>query len=989
MQRKTFLFLALQLAWLMPQAQDAVKNTQPLSWQDIPSWHFNRMNTAQPSADGKWFAYISGPTEGDLSLTLKKTADSLHYTYKIGGQVSLIKFNNDSKYIGFFESPAFKDVKANEKARRPSSKKLRLVALKDTASVTFDKVQSFDFSNDNSQWLAIRFDALPASPMLPRPEDAGKGTDLLLYNMYSKKSFNLGNVSDYKFNKSGQYLAYTVDANGANGNGVFLMDLKTGLTTALQNDKATFAKITWNKEGNAFALVKSKKDKQFKSPVFTLIAVKNIQGSTADVFVYSGLDENQITAGYGISEFSNPYWSKDLNHIFFGVAKIEKNETPVNAEKKIDNLAKDSTLRKTSSLPDSVTLKIAAAKNGGVPDSIAGTKPNHNASIKANPAVNKKDLEKPDMIIWNWQDKRLQSMQRTQLQRDKNFNVMSVWNVSTNTFTSLADSSIKSIALSPDQSIGYGLDFTAYEYESSLDGQRYADVYLLDVKTGKRTLALKKLYLNALSSGLTFSPNGDNLLYYSDGAYFVLDTKTLVTTNISKNIPGSFIHPYTDTNVSKPGIPNFGFTSDGKYVLLKDNYDLWKVATDGKSFSALTGNWKDQQIMALYPNKIYEDDDFIDLKKDQYFTIFNDKNKQKGVAILPANAKTLQIVKLDDINISPINKVKNAAAFFYTQESSVQEPAYYISTDRFLKNESKLTPAQQENEKYTLSAGVKLLTYVSAHGDTLQATLYLPANYVEGQAYPTITYIYERLTQDKNSYSQPAFPGGGFNRALYTSNGYAVLMPDIKYKLNDPGLSAVACVVPAVKAAIATGIVDAKNVAIHGHSWGGYQTSFLITQTDIFKAAVAGAPLTNMISMYSLIYWNSGSTNQSIFESSQGRLTTGYWDNWDAYVRNSPIYHIKKVNTPLVILHNDKDGAVDYTQGIEYFNGLRRLNKPVVMLTYNGENHGLMKEVNRKDYAVRMMEYFDHYLKGKPAPSWWSKGIDYIDMEKHLEERAF
>ena len=235
----------------------------------------------------------------------------------------------------------------------------------------------------------------------------------------------------------------------------------------------------------------------------------------------------------------------------------------------------------------------------------------------------------------------------------------------------------------------------------------------------------------------------------------------------------------------------------------------------------------------------------------------------------------------------------------------------------------------------------------------------------------------------------PGFPGGGFNKAMYLSNGYAVLEPDIKYKLNDPGMSAVACVVPAVKAAIATGVVDEKNVAIHGHSWGGYQTSFLITQTNIFKAAAAGAPLTNMISMYSLIYWNSGGTNQAIFEASQGRLTPGYWDNWDAFARNSPVYHIKKVQTPLLLLHNDKDGAVDFTQGIEYYNGLRRLNKPVVMITYKGENHGIAKMPNRKDYAVRMMEYFDYMLKGKPAPEWWSKGVNRLDMEKHLETRAF
>ena len=973
MNRKSLLFFACQVAWMSTQAQEVKK--QPLSWQDIPSWNYIRMNGAQPSSNGNWLAYVSGPMQGDLTLTIKNTTDTTKYDYKIGGMSTPITFNKNSQFVGFFETPGYKEIKANEKAKKPTSKKLKIVSLKDTASLSFEKVQSFDFSNEDSKWVAMRFE-----PTGPRPtgDDFGKGSDLLLYNLATKKSINLGNVSDYKFNKSGNLLAYTVDANGKNGNGIFLLDLVTGLTNTLQNDKANFSKITWNKEGNAFALVKSKKDKKYKTPVYSLIGVKNIKGDKAELFTYNGVDENQITSGFGISEHTIPFWSKDQSTIFFGISKLDKVEEPKNTEKKIDNIAKDSTNNKLAVKKDSLqkdSIKIAA-------------KPAVAPKPGQAPAVNKKDLEKPDMIIWNWQDKRLQSAQRTQLMRDKNYNTMSAWNISTNKFTSLADSSIKSIALAPNQKIGYGFNFETYELQANLDGQRYGDLYVIDINTGAKKLAIEKLYLNAVRN-LAFSPNSEYLLFYKQGHYYTLNLKTLVQTNVTKNVPASFVDIYDDHNVENIATANYGWTADGKYLLIKDNFDLWKISADGKSHQMLTDNWKDKKVTISSYNNNYEDDNDIDLKKDQYFNIFSDATKQKGVALLPANSNKLQILKLDDINMSQVRKVKYADKYFYTIEKSNIAPEFFVSTDKNLKTEKQLTKQDNSNPKYDLSAGSKLITYVSDHGDTLQATLYLPANYVEGKSYPTITYIYERLTDEKNNFSTPSYPGGGFNRAMYTSNGYAVLMPDIKYKLNDPGMSAVACVVPAVKAAIKTGIVDDKNVAIHGHSWGGYQTSFLITQTDIFKAAIAGAPLTNMISMYSLIYWNSGSSNQAIFESSQGRLTSGYWDNWEAYTRNSPIYHIKKVNTPLVILHNDKDGAVDYTQGIEYFNGLRRLNKPVVMLTYNGENHGLVKEVNRKDYAVRMMEYFDYYLKGKKAPDWWAKGVDYINLDKHLEERAF
>jgi len=268
-----------------------------------------------------------------------------------------------------------------------------------------------------------------------------------------------------------------------------------------------------------------------------------------------------------------------------------------------------------------------------------------------------------------------------------------------------------------------------------------------------------------------------------------------------------------------------------------------------------------------------------------------------------------------------------------------------------LKDAKQLTHNTPQAALYTWSAGVRLVNYVSDKGDSLQGALFLPAGYEQGKKYPTIVYYYEKLSQTLHNYVRPDYSRTGWNPTLYTSNGYAVFIPDI----------------------------------IHGHSWGGYQTAFLVTQTDMFRAAAAGAPLTDMISMYDMIYWNAGVGDMAIFEASQGRLTTGPWDNWDAYRRNSPIYHVKDVKTPLLILHNDKDGAVDFEQGIEYYNALRRLKKPVTMITYKGENHGLGKRENMRDYSIRMMEFFDYYLKGKPAPEWWSKGIDRVDMDEELE----
>jgi len=430
------------------------------------------------------------------------------------------------------------------------------------------------------------------------------------------------------------------------------------------------------------------------------------------------------------------------------------------------------------------------------------------------------------------------------------------------------------------------------------------------------------------------------------------------------------------------------WTADSKSVLLSDNWDIWQVPVAGGALVNLTVNGKKdairyQQRFALEPPQ--DRDEGIDLTKPQYFRAYGEWTKKSGIARIEPGKPGAQMVMWGDASFTRLAKAKNADQYVYTRETSL-EPADYYITDAKLGPGTRLTDMRPQVARFTWSPGVQLVNYTCDKGDKLQAALFLPANYEKGKSYPTVVNFYERMSQTANQFGAPT--ANGFNRSVYTSNGYAVLVPDIAYRVNDPGMSAVWCMVPAVKAAVATGIVDPKHVGITGHSWGGYQTAFLVTQTDIFAAAVAGAPLTNMVSMYSLVYKNTGGSNQAIFESSQGRFKGGYWDNWDAYYRNSPVFFAKNVKTPLMILHNDKDGAVDFTQGVEYYNTLRRLKKPVVLLEYPGENHGLRKPANQRDYTVRMQEFFDHHLKGAPAPEWLDEGVPYLKIEEHLKERA-
>ena len=421
--------------------------------------------------------------------------------------------------------------------------------------------------------------------------------------------------------------------------------------------------------------------------------------------------------------------------------------------------------------------------------------------------------------------------------------------------------------------------------------------------------------------------------------------------NVTLGVPTSFVNLEDDHNVVDPPTTVIGWASDNAHVLISDRWDIWKVpVAAGTAAVNLTVNGRKDQIR--YQNRVRTDP-----RRAWHRPGASRSTSRRclsgpsapGYGVLEPGQAGHQDAALggrDDhppaesgeggrVDLRPRNAdagaeplrdrrvARNGRKFLDTSAEAAAVPVVvWRAVDRFRSNDKK---------------------------EKLQASLYLPANYEKGKQYPMIVYIYERLTQGHNQYGRPT--ANGFSRQAYTSNGYAVLQPDIKYYVNDPGMSAVWALVPAVQAAIKTGVVDPKRVGLHGHSWGGYQTAITITQTDIFAAAIAGAPLTNMISMYSIIYKNTGGTNGAIFESSQGRFTGGPWEQWQAYTRNSPVAHAKNVKTPLIILHNDLDGAVDFTQGIEYYNTLRRLQKPVILLEYPGENHGLARPANQQDYT--------------------------------------
>ena len=980
-RRSVVLFAVSCVLLTIPAAFRATADDQPasgkraLQFTDAAAWKNLRFPVI--SELGDWFAYRLTPTEGDSTVVIRQTNGDKQYEFPIGAVIgpapggppalvsvasaTAIAISRDSKYAAFMMFPTHSEAEQLKRQKKPLQSRVGIVNLATGEKTEVAKIRRFALSNENGAWIALQRygpeapgaspeggtppPAPPAGRAGPR-DDKPKGSDLLLRELATGQEINIGNVSEFAFDKPGHYLAWITDAQDKAGNGVSLRNIADGTTHSIESDdNAVYAHVTWTEDGDGLTVLKGVDDKAYEDKLYSVIGFKEFGANGPQKTTFNPAGVQDFPAGMTVSPDRSPLWTKDLDGLLFGIHKAKKKEYPDDE-------------------------KGASEKSAGAP----GPAP----AAAANEPLPE---DKVDLVIWNWQDKRLQSEQQVEENRDSSYSYLCLYRPAEKKFVRLADDEVRDVTPARDDKYALGLAVEPYEPMSNLDGRHYQDIYAFNLQTGERKLARKQIrWLEEAS------PVGTQFAYYDDGNYFVYDMPSGKFTNITKSVPASFVDTEDDHNVVKPPAAFFGWSEDGKYVLLSDMWDIWKVAADGSGGVNLTVNGKKEQVRYQRPPILDPDQHGHDLSKPLYVNSIGEWTKKSGLGIIQPDKPGVTRVMWDDAFYGPLLKAKKAEVYLYARQTYKDPPDLFVAGPS-LANGKKLTDLAGVNkqDQFLWSSGVILVDYTSAKGEKLQGALHLPANYEKGKHYPTIVYFYERLSQTANQFSTPIIPATGFNAAVYLSNGYAVFNPDIAYKVNDPGMSAVWCMVPAVKAAIATGVVDPKHIGIHGHSWGGYQTAFIITQTDMFTAAVAGAPLTDMISMYGIVYKNAGIVNGEIFESSQGRFTSPPLENWEAYTRNSPVAHAENVKTPLIILSNDKDGAVDFTQGMEYYNTLRRLQKPVVLLEYPGENHGLARLPNQKDYANRMKEFFDHFLMGKPAPDWYEHGVSRLDMTDYLK----
>ncbi|MEX2284177.1 MAG: prolyl oligopeptidase family serine peptidase [Gemmatimonadota bacterium] len=575
--------------------------------------------------------------------------------------------------------------------------------------------------------------------------------------------------------------------------------------------------------------------------------------------------------------------------------------------------------------------------------------------------------DRPGIEVWHYRDVRPQYAQKLNVARERERNALTAWTLATGKLQQLSDERADAILLE-GQKTAILMDDQPYEFDGMFGRPSY-DLHRIDVTTGTRTALATKVPFGIGSS----SPTGRYAAFIKEGQWWVQDLTAATTTRISVAITGPILDEDDDHPVHHRrawGVA--GWTSNDRSLLVYDKYDIWEVTPDGSQAKRLTRGSEDQityRYLRLDPEQTT-----IDLSQPQYLTMSHERTKQSGIACLsPKGVEKLVFV---DAAIGGLRKAENAEVFVYTRQSYQDSPDLFVGGAALAdaKQVSNTNPFQPE---YAWGKA-ELIEYANGRGEPTQAILYYPANYQAGRQYPMVVYIYERLTNGLHQYTVPS-DRQQYNTTNFVQDGYFVLRPDITYVPREPGKSTIESVVPAINKTVSMGLVDARRVGVFGHSWGGYGSAFLATHTNgVFAAAIAGAALTDLISFYGYSSDNSGMPEHGHFEVGQERMQVSLWQDPEAYIRNSPVFTVDKMTTPLLIEHGDRDGNVDFGQGVELYNAARRNGKNVVMIVYNGENHGLARKPNQQDYVKKQLEWFGHYLKGNPAPKWITDGVPYI-----------
>lgn len=768
---------------------------------------------------------------------------------------------------------------------------------------------------------------------------SAQGSDALLYDLNTGRARLLGSVGDAAFNRDGDMLAYTVGAEVKDGNGIYVVDLATGATTALDNAPEVYGRLTWNDAGTGLAVLKGDDVKDMLHRNNTLLVYSDVRAALKNAkLAPASLDTTAagFPHGWVISDRASLSWSEDGGRVFLGAMP----QAP----------AKD-------------TVKVESS------DSTT------------------------DVDVWGTKDRYIQSVQMGMASRERNQTYTQAFDVARKAFVALSDSTLAQLDISEDGKWAVGQDDRAYISDWKPDR---ADFYRVNTATGERTLMAKGHLTRPSALGL--SPDGTKYLFWETDHFEAYDLASGRTTKLGANIP-ALVDTLWDYPGPKPSWGVQGFTADGKSVIVEDRFDLWTLPLDGGAARNITNGYGAANQVALRMVRTAEPEPTAsrrvrsgrewDLSRPVTLSAFGDQDKKAGYFRL-AGGKLNQVVYAD-ARFSTPEKATHADRFLFTRESFTESPDLRVSGADFA-SAKKLTDSNPQQAEYRWGHSV-LIDYTDRFGHPLKGMLWIPDDYKPGEKRPGLVTFYEKQSQNLDRYPMPElFVSMGRPTIEAVSRGYVAVIADIWYNTGSSHEDQLDGVEAATRKAIELGYLDPEHIGVHGHSYGGEGAAYIGVKSKMFAAVGEGSGVVDIYTDFSQEWgWSyqnsggSGANGAGYYWYSQGRWGFSPWDKPAVYRDQSALSFADQAHQPFLILHGTADPTVSFNESLKFYNALRFNEKPAWLLAYPGEGHHLSKLGNRIDFTTRFYQFFDHYLKGAPAPKWMTDGAPYLTKAERAD----
>ena len=897
------------------------------------------------SEDGRIIAFTARPDRGNPELVVCRPDEGCLLKHVRGSKPAI---SSDSRWVAAeMEIDLVLSIKEKE-SKPPLREGMLLLDVESAVWQEIEEVKNFVFSEDG-RWLAYqRFPPEPESEEGDDKEKAegagennenGKSSPLVLRDLRSGKEYVSENAEHYSFDSQSSFLAFSrSDAEDGESNGVYYRGLGNSpeeerLIQSLSEGE--FSSLSWTEEGGVLAYVSGLEgDESYRVQVWA--------GQSGELREVTGLPE-----GWYVPLKNKLEWTDDSSRLYFGIKPDSDKEFASEKKEKEPDKTEQGTEESTGKGEHPVL-----------------TEEDRKEAFDIETLLNQREMD-----VWHWDDPRIVTNQKELWEEEKDRTYLAtVIRERLDSVVQLADRKVPEVSVSQGDRYTLGSSQVPYMKLLTWEGS-FNDLYIVDMETGTRVKIVEKI-----QGASSISPSGEYAVYYKDRDWHLYDASSGSTRNLTAGLEASFADELHDYPGVVPGYGSAGWMEDSSAVFINDRFDIWMFSsTGGNPVNLSEGKGREQQMTFRL---IQTDPEEKSWKKgeDVLLSSYRDKTKNFGFYSLNTGSQGVSKLLEEDKKFNFLARAKEAETLLYTREDYREFPDLWTAGSDF-SGAMKISDVNPQVSDYAWGEA-ELVEWNSLDGFPLQGVLIKPGNYEEGKRYPVLVYFYRFFSQRLHEFNtpvvnhRPSFP-------LYASNGYAIFLPDIRFEVGHPGFASTKCLVPGVQKLVDMGIADPDAVGLHGHSWSGYQTAFIITQTDMFAAAVAGAPVSNMTSAYGGIRWGTGLSRQFQYEKTQSRIGGSLWEYPELYIENSPLFYANRINTPLLIMFGDEDDAVPWYQGIELYMAMRRLEKDAVFLQYRGEPHHLKKYPNRLDYAIRMKQYFDFYLRGAEAQEWITSGEPY------------